>query len=143
MNSTTPKHDFSNQNVTPAQRARRRIAREVAAMWDDIMRAAGFEPIERRAAWAIIIRLYEYENEPCETPRGIPLAIIGSALTSKSDDKEARENAARRHVGQLCNHAIPRTSFQILTRYKADDDSPVHQYADHSLTVAAFFSELL
>jgi hypothetical protein len=144
MDHITSKYDLANQKGTPAQAARRKIAREVAATYDGIARAAGFEPAERRAALAISIRLYERAGEDCEKPRGISLAAIGSALTSKSEDEEARAKTARRHVGQLFNHAIPRTGYQILTRYKSQDESgKPHEYADHLTLVAAFFSELL
>jgi Bifunctional DNA primase/polymerase, N-terminal len=136
--------DLRKKIQTPERRKKRKIAREVAAMWDDIAREAGYEPIERRTSWAIIVRLYEYDVQPCDTPRRLSLALIGTALTSKSDDKEACEKAARRHGGQLFNHAIPRTGYQMLTRYKAPEESGrSHEYIDHSLPVAEFFSELL
>src|SRR5262245_46316077 len=130
--STTAK--FSTQ----AQRDRRKIARDVIAMYDDIARAAGFKPSERRAAWAISMRLYERAGEDCETPHGIKLAEIGKALPSKSEDKAALEMAARRHVGQLFNTAIPRQGVQILSRFKAPEESGrPHEYADHLMPVAA------
>jgi len=126
------------------QRNRRKIARDVSAMFDDIARAAGFEPAERRTASAISIRLYERAGQACETPRGVSLSAIGAALTSRSDDEEARAKTAQRNVTALFNHAIPRTGFQILSRFKAEEDSGrPHEYSDHLLPVAAFFSELL
>src|SRR5262249_4706149 len=123
-----PSANFS----TPKQRQRRKVAREVASMWDDIARAAGFEPIERRTAFAISSEMYEYDSEAPDKPRRISLVSIGKWLTSKSDDDEACRQAATRHVGQLFNHAIPRTGFQILTRYKTEQGSnKAHEYADH------------
>ena len=128
----------------PEQRKRRKIAREVATFYDDIAREAEFTPAERRTAFAISVRLYERAGEPCYTPRGISLALIGEALTSRSDSEEARAKTAQRHVSELFNQAIPRSGYQILTRYKAAEDSGrPHQYADHLLPIAAFFSELL
>lgn len=41
---------------TPNQRARRKVAREVAQLYDDIARAAGFTPTERQTAWAIVVK---------------------------------------------------------------------------------------
>src|SRR5262249_36722326 len=71
-------------------------------------------------------------------------AAIGSALTSRSDEEKARGDTARNRVGHLFNHAIPRTGFQILTRYKAEEESGrPHEYSDHLTPIAAFFSELL
>lgn len=147
LNSPSAYHagaDLTTAKNTPAQKNRRKIAREVLALSDDIAREAGYEPAERRTAQAITNRIYERAGEDCETPRGIALVSIGKALTSKSDDEEACKRAAIRHVGHLFNHAIPRTGIQILTRYKAEEDSGrPHEYADHLTPIAAFFSELL
>jgi hypothetical protein len=142
MNPTINKPDRQTFN-SPSQQTRRKIAREVMAMYEAILRAAGFEPSERRTAQAITIQLYERAGEDCETPRGVGLAAIGAALTSKSDSEKARTDRARDHVGHLFNHAIPRQRFQIQTRYKAGEESGrPHQYADHLFPVAAFFSEI-
>lgn len=129
---------------TANQAARRKIARDVAAMYDDIAREAEFEPIERRTAFAISMRLYERAGQPCETPRGVSLSAIGAALSSRSDDEKARVNTARNRVGQLFNQAIPRAGHQILTRYKAEEESgKPHEYSDHLLPIAALYSERL
>jgi hypothetical protein len=136
--------DFKSTFHSPDRSNRRKIAREVARFYDDVARAAGFTPAERRTAWAITTRLYERAGEACDTPRGISLASIGEALTSRSDDDNARTASARRHVGDLFNHSIPRAGYQILTRFKAEEDSgKPHEYADHLLPVADLFSELL
>jgi hypothetical protein len=135
-----PKQSYS----TPAQRTRRKIAREVAAMYDWIARAAGFEPAERRTAFAISALRYEYDGEDPDKSRRISLVSIGKWLTSRSDDEEACRQVATRHVGQLFNHAIPRTRFQILTRFKSEQGSnKAHEYGhDRLMQAAAFFSEL-
>lgn len=136
--------DFKSKTQTPQQRTRRKFAREVAAMLDRILRAAGYKPAERRTALAICSEFYEYANEAPDKPRRISLASIGRWLTSRSDDEEACKQAAIRHVGHLFNHANPHTGFQILTRYKSEEGSKkAHEYADHVMPVAAFFSELL
>jgi hypothetical protein len=128
---------------TPEQRQRRKTAREFAALWDELAREAGFEPIERRTAWAITIQINEYGQAP-ELPRWVTLAAIGKGLSSKTEDAESVKRTARNRVGHLFNHAIPRCGYQILTRYKAaeGEDKP-HAYVDHISPVAAFFSELL
>src|SRR6266542_2987474 len=124
--------------------ARRKIARDVAAMYADIARETAFEPIERRTAFAISMRLYERAGQPCDTPRGVSLSAIGAALSSRSDDEKARVNTARNRVGQLFNQAIPRAGYQILTRYKAEEESgKPHEYCDHLLPIAALYSERL
>ena len=129
---------------TANQAARRKIARDVAAMYDDIAREADFEPIERRTAFAISMRLYERAGQSCDTPRGVSLSAIGAALSSRSDDDKARVNTARNRVGQLFNQAIPRAGYQILTRYKAEEESgKPHEYCDHLLPIAALYSERL
>jgi hypothetical protein len=142
MNSTEqfiPNQSYS----TPARRTRRKIAREVGAAYDALLRAAGFGPGERRTAWAIDCQLYELDSQAPETPRRIPLSAIGAALTSASDDAEARARTASRNVGQLFNHAMPRTGYQIQTRYKSPEESGTpHEYSSHAILVAELLAEL-
>lgn len=112
-------------------------------IWDEIARAAGFEPIERQTAWAVAASIYEYAGQPADAPLGLSLAVIGRRLSSRSEEKEAIERTARNRLGQLFNHAIPREGVQILTRYKsAEGKKEKHKYVDHLTPVAAFFSEL-
>src|SRR5262245_57330017 len=98
---------------TPKRRERRKITREVAERYEGIARAAGFSPAERRAAFTLSTKIYEKPGESYDTPRPLSLATIGKGLTSKSDNKEACEAAARRHYGDLFNHSIPRTGYQL------------------------------
>jgi Bifunctional DNA primase/polymerase, N-terminal len=144
MSSVKDRGDAAAQLNSDSQRNRRKIARDVAALYDDIARETGFEPIERRTAFAISMRLYERSGQACNTPRGVSLSAIGTGLTARSDGEEARAKTAQRNVSALFNHAIPRTGFQILSRFKAEEDSGrPHEYSDHLMPVAAFFSELL
>lgn len=143
--NTTPKRGPTAANFnTQSQRDRRKFFREVGAMADDMLRAMGFTPAERRAQMAISMRLYEYANEAPDKPRQVSLISIGGGLTSRSDDDEACKQQAIRHVGHLFNHAIPRTGYQTHTRYKAEEGSnKAHEYVDHIVPVASFFGELL
>jgi putative DNA primase/helicase len=126
------------------QRQRRKIAREVAQMYDDIARAAGLRPAERQTSWAISCRRWERDDQPSTQPCRVSLASIGSSLTKTSDNEGARIKRAANRASRLFRQAIPRTGYQILTRYKAAEDSGLaHGYVDHLTPVAAFFSELL
>lgn len=143
MNLIPKPHNLATAKNTPERKIRRKIAREVAAAYDALLRAGGFEPGERRTAWAIDCQLYELDSQAPDTPRRIPLSSIGAALTSKSDDAEARAKTASRHVGQLFNHAIPRYGYQILTRFKSPEESgSPHEYASHAMPVAEILAEL-
>lgn len=126
------------------RREKAKTARDVQAMYDAILRAADFQPIERRSAWAADSLLWDSDNQDYDTPRPLALTVIGAPLTSKSEDAEDRAQTARNRLGRLFNHAIPRTGYQILTRYKsAEDEGKPHSYASHVLPVAVFFNELL
>src|SRR5262245_55594188 len=136
-------HSPSVAAATPEQRKRRKIAREIGAMYDDIARECGFTPAERKTAWAITVRIYEIVGQNCDAACGISLASIGKALTSRSDNEEACAATARRNVSDLFTQSIPRAGYQILTRYKSEEDSGrPHEYVDHLMPIAAFFSEL-
>lgn len=125
------------------QATRRRVAREVAAMWNDIGTAAGFTPIELRTAWAIEVRLDEL-GRGVDSPRWVSNAAIGVGLVSNTKDIEAAKRTARNRVGHLFNNAIPRAGYQILTRYKVgEDEQHPNEFVSHLMPVAAFFSELL
>jgi len=50
-------HDIRDKSVTPSQRARRKIAREEALLWDEAARELGFTPEERQIAWERLIRM--------------------------------------------------------------------------------------
>ena len=128
---------------TPAQADRRKTAREVGELWNDVGIAAGYTPIELRAAWAIEVRLDEHGRGP-DSPRWVSNAAIGLGLVSNTKDIEHAKRTARNRVGHLFNNAIPRTGYQILTRYKVgEDEQHPHEFVSHLMPVAAFFSELL
>lgn len=145
------KPTFSNNNPqvslnkadTASQAERRRITREVGALWNDIGLAASFTPIELRTAWAIEVRLDEMGRGP-DSRRWVSNAAIGLGLVSNTKDIEHAKRTARNRVGHLFNKAIPRSGYQILTRYKVgDDEQHPNEFVSHLMPVAAFFSELL
>src|SRR5262245_44047831 len=139
---TKSTHNYVAAFATPEPRARRKIAREVAAAYDALLRAAGFTPAERRGAWAIELCLYELDGQAPDTPRPIALGLIGAHLTSKSDEPKAKTDRARETTGHLFNHAIPRASYQIQTRYKTEEESGrPHEFASHAFAVAELVAE--
>lgn len=140
MGAPSSRRDLRGASSSPTQLARRKIAREVARFYDDIARAAGFTPGERRTAFAISINLYDYGDTT--VPRKVGLSSIGMCLTTRSDDEHARTVTASRLTSDLFTEAIPRTGFQILTRLKAVEEREGHEYIDHLILAAAFFSEL-
>jgi putative DNA primase/helicase len=105
-------------------------------MYTAIAGAAGFSAREIQTAFAISCKLYEREGQPCDTPRPLSLATIGAALASN-------EATGRNRAGYLFNHAIPQTGYQILTRFKSEEESGrPHEYADHMTPIAAVYAAL-
>jgi hypothetical protein len=121
---------------TSEQRQRRQFTREVGEMYTAIAGAAGFSAREIQTAFAISCKLYEREGQACDTPRPLSLATIGVALASN-------EATGRNRAGYLFNHAIPQNSYQILTRFKSEEESGrPHEYADHLTPIAAVYAAL-
>jgi hypothetical protein len=128
--------DLQARIQTPEQRQRRQFTREVADMYTTIAGAAGFSAREIQTAFAISCKLYEREGQACDTPRPLSLATIGAAIASN-------EATGRNRAGYLFNHAIPQTGYQILTRFKSEEESGrPHEYACHLIAIAAVYSAL-
>jgi putative DNA primase/helicase len=105
-------------------------------MYTAIANAAGFSAREIQTAFAISCKLYEREGQPCDTPRPLSLTTIGTALASN-------EATGRNRAGYLFNHAIPQAGYQILTRFKSEEESGrPHEYADHLMPIAAVYGAL-
>jgi putative DNA primase/helicase len=128
--------DLQARILAPEQRQRRQFTREVADMYTTIAGAAGFSAREIQTAFAISCKLYERDGQACDTPRPLSLAAIGAAIASN-------EATGRNRASYLFNHAIPQSGYQILTRFKSEEDSGrPHEYADHLTPIAAVYSAL-
>jgi putative DNA primase/helicase len=124
-------------------RQRVKITREVSSFYDDMLREANYTRGERRKAFAISCSINDRQGQSCNTPRAVGLVTIGKRLTNRSDSEAAQYQAGSKAVSALFTKAIPRTGYQILTRYKTQKDGEAHRYVDHALPLAAAFSELL
>ena len=128
--------DLQARINTPEQRQRRKHARGVWEMFDTGLRLDGHDDHDRHDIWVISCKLYERDGEACDTPRELSIAAIAAAMG-------CTPATARNRLSKLFNHRIPEKGRQVLTRFKAEEDSGErHKYAADLFPIAAAYAEL-